>query len=242
MTILEQITQMKSQGIPDAEIVGKLQQQGISPKEINDALGQSQIKSAIAGPAEMQPSITQQGPPAPSQESPGSYTPQTQEMPPEQAMYAPQQESPSPQEFYQQDAYGGYSAGGGSDVDSMIEIAEQIFSQKIKKIQKQVEDINEFKALAQVKIDNTEERLKRIEKTLDKLQIAILEKIGSYGKNLEGIKKEMSMMQDSFGKVVNQAVRGHKTHHPITHKAPVHKAPLHAVKPVAKKTSVKKKK
>ena len=71
--------------------------------------------------------------------------------------------------------------------------------------------------LTQTKIDNIADRLKRIEATIDKLQMTILEKIGSYGNNLESIKKEMAMMQDSFGKVVNQAVRGHKAH--VAHKS-----------------------
>ena len=35
------------------------------------------------------------------------------------------------------------------------------------------------------------------------MQIAILEKVGSYGQNLDSIKKEMSMMQDSFTKMVS---------------------------------------
>ena len=45
MGVLEQITQMKNQGIPDQEIVSNLQEQGVSPREINDALSQSQIKN-----------------------------------------------------------------------------------------------------------------------------------------------------------------------------------------------------
>ena len=103
----------------------------------------------------------------------------------------------------------------------MIEVSEQVFSEKIREIQKKVEGMNEFKTLAQTKIEDIANRLKRIETTIDKLQIAILEKIGSYGKNLDGIKKEMSMMQDSFGKVVNQAVSAHKAH--TTHKTPSRK-------------------
>ena len=219
MGVLEQITQMKNQGIPDQEIVSNLQEQGVSPKEINDALSQSQIKNAVSNTGnieEMQPATTGQNPPAPSPQEQGSYIPKTQEMPElpstQQEMYAPQsqQEYPQQQELYQQDdAYNYPAEGVGSD--TIIEIAEQVFSEKIKKIQKQVEDINEFKTLAQTKIDNTSNRLKKIETIIDKLQIAILEKIGSYGKNIESIKKEMSMMQDSFGKVVNQAVRGHAT-------------------------------
>ncbi len=222
MGVLEQITQMKNQGIPDQKIVSNLQEQGVSPKEINDALSQSQIKNAVSNTRDieqMQPAITGQNPPTPNPQEQGNYIPKTQEMPElprtEQEMYAPQpqQENPQQEEFYQQqDAYNYPAEGVGSDI--IIEIAEQVFSEKIKKIQKQVEIINEFKTFAQTKIDNTAERLKRIEATIDKLQIAILEKIGSYGRNIESIKKEMGMMQDSFGKVVNQAVRGHTIHTP----------------------------
>jgi len=44
MGILEQVTKMKEQGIPDNQIANKLQEQRVSPKEINDALNQSKIK------------------------------------------------------------------------------------------------------------------------------------------------------------------------------------------------------
>ncbi len=210
MGVLEQIMQMKNQRIPDEEIVSRLQEQGVSPREINDALNQSQIKNAVSG-EEMMPEQS----PIPNQQNQGDYIPQAQEMPElprtNQETYAPQtQEYDQPQEAYTQDNYG-YPAQTGFDSNTIIEISEQVFSEKIKKIQKQVESINEFKTLAETKIENTSDRLKRIETTIDKLQIAILEKIGSYGKNIENIKKEMSMMQDSFGKVVNQAVRGQKS-------------------------------
>jgi hypothetical protein len=45
-----------------------------------------------------------------------------------------------------------------------------------------------------------------MENVFDKLQITILEKIGSYGQNLENIKKEMEMMQNSFSKIVEPLV------------------------------------
>ena len=210
MGVLEQIKQMKNQNMPDEEIVSQLYGQGISPREINDALNQSQIKRAVVD--ERDANFT----PSPNQQSQGNYVPKTQEVPESptagEEMYPQQQEYFQPQEeVYQQDTYG-YPAG--IDSDTIIEIAEQVFSEKMKKVQKQVEDLNEFKTLAQTRIENIADRLKRIETTIDKLQIAILEKIGSYGENIDAIKKEMSMMQDSFGKVVNQAVRGYKS--PIT--------------------------
>ena len=216
MGILEQITQMKNQGIPDADIIDRLREQGISPRAISDALSQAQIKSAITDVREMdypQPQNTEQifdnysdtrNMPAPLQRNYDLYTPQTQEIP-EQSYSQGVQEEYSPQE-----AYGDSSR---NSADTLIEISEQVFSEKIKKFQKNIDEINEFKIIAQTKIENNAERLKRIEETLDRLQGAILEKIGSYGGNLESIKKEMSMMQDSFGKIINKvADKTERTH------------------------------
>jgi len=48
MTILEEVSGMRSQGIPEEEIIKKLQDQGVSPKSINDALDQEKIKKAVS--------------------------------------------------------------------------------------------------------------------------------------------------------------------------------------------------
>ena len=84
----------------------------------------------------------------------------------------------------------------------MIEISEQVFTEKIKKIEKQIDKMNDTQAVLQTQTEYATERLKRIESIMDKLQVAILERIGSYGKNLESIKKEMEMIEDSFTKIV----------------------------------------
>ena len=44
MGVLEQIMQMRSQGISDEEIISRLQERGITPQAINDALSQAEIK------------------------------------------------------------------------------------------------------------------------------------------------------------------------------------------------------
>ena len=196
MGVLDQITQMKNQGIPDEEIVIKLQEQRVSPKEINNAMSQAKIKSAVSDIEDMQPSImkTPQTPTSNTE----AYIPQTQES--EQETYAPQP-GHQQEEYYPQEGYDEYSSTG-TDTDTIIEIAEQVFSEKMQKVQKQLEKLNEFQTLSQVKINSTAERLKRIETIIDNLQISILEKVGSYGKNLDNIKKEMSMMQDSFRKTL----------------------------------------
>ena len=195
MTVLDQIMQMKGQGVSDEEIVGQLAQQGISPKEINDALNQAQIKNAVSYDEELQPSIIQGGeaPPAPDQ----NYNAGTYQQPQPQEAYAPQESG----QYYTPEGQG--YAPEGVNTDTVMEIADQVFSDKIKKIQKQVDTTSEAAIVLQTKTENISDRLKKIETIIDQLQMSILEKVGSYGNNLESIKKEMSMMQDSFSKMVS---------------------------------------
>jgi hypothetical protein len=136
------------------------------------------------------------------------------------AQYAQSQRYPSQQDYQ----YSQYSqqAGGITDTDTMIEVADQVFSEKNKPLQKKIEDMNEFRVLAQANIDHISERLKKIESIIDKLQATILEKVGDYGGGIESVKKELTMMQDSFGKMVNgiadRQEEKHQHHH-IQHHA-----------------------
>jgi len=232
MGVLEQVNEMKNQGMPEEEIASRLKDQGISPKAIMDALDQSQIKNAITEDYEdegMPPSLPEDyskypqtqdiSAPMPQQQY-APYAPQTQEI---SDSYAPESQTYAPgEEYYPQEGYEGYSPESMNS-DTLIEISEQVFEEKIEKIKNQIEELNEFKVLAETKIEHNTERLKRIEASIDKLQSAILEKVGAYGNTLDSIKKEMSMMQDSFGKVVDKAVKGHHVHtehkeHKTTHK------------------------
>jgi len=234
MGILEQVTQLKNQGIPENEITTKLRDQGVSPKEINDAYNQLNIKHAVSNNPvgqEMESSIMEQPPtpPKPNYPQVGAQTkeidggdlyapqPPKQEteqepIPPkiqefhEQETYNPtlQRDPPQMQEFYPQEGYGDYvESSSTNNTDTMIQISEQVFSEKIKKFKNQLNDTREFKALAQVKLENISSRLKRMETSFDQLQGEILQKIGNYGRNLETNRKEMDMMQDSFRKMVN---------------------------------------
>src|SRR4030042_722700 len=100
MGVLDQIMQMKRQGIPDEQIVNGLAQQGISPREINDALKQAQIKNAVSdyGEGDLQPSIMPETEiPVPSQQS-QIYTPQYYRKGNEQGYTQPQEGAYQPQQ------------------------------------------------------------------------------------------------------------------------------------------------
>jgi DNA-binding transcriptional MerR regulator len=204
MGVLEQVSQMKTQGIPESEIISRLNQQGISPKIINDALSQSQIKDAVYNPQE-EISPSEQIPMPEERTSEAAYVPKTQEMGQETYVPAPQEEYAPPQEVYQPETYGYPAPAETYNTDMIIEVAEQIFTEKIKKIEKQIDKMNDTQTILQTQVEHATERLKRSESIIDKLQIAILEKIGSYGRNLESIKKEMAMVEDSFSKIIPSA-------------------------------------
>ena len=252
MSVLDQVIELRNRGVSEREIMINLREQGISPGAIADALGQAQIKNAVSSESmngnneELEPSIMMpeqeeslptEGslsdedltPPSPSMyqmqnPSRAGFVPLHREVAEEE--YAPQQEAYSPYQPYlspetQQSPEYEYPQQT-ADTDTIIEIAEQVFSEKIKLLQKHLEDLNEFKVLMQSKVENVSERLKRIEGSIDRLQAEILEKVGSYGRGFDSIQKEMSMMQDSFGKMVgnlaDKAEHKHHEHHaPPTH-------------------------
>jgi predicted transcriptional regulator len=157
-----------------------------------------------------------------------------------------------PQEYTQQEGQevSEYQPGAmaSSDTDTIIEISEQVFAERMKGAVKQLESLIEFKTLSETKIENISHRLARIEASIDKLQIAILEKVGSYGRGLDSMKKEVEMVQDSFSKIVNKVAeksetrtREHTEHHNKPHHVQEqnHQAqPLHTVHRIEKKTTV----
>lgn len=217
MTIIDQIMQMKNQGMPDEEILNNLQQQGFSPKEINDAINQAQVKSAVDGSSEsnfyngngnMQQSTmsdssnqySQGYNQAPSASDSSQY--QNQD-------YSPQQ---SQDEYDNQYQNQDYSPQGYSQSGSVVEIAEQVVQEELKSFSSKLREIQEFKRLTETKIENLSDRLKRIENSMDKMQSAILEKIGSYGNDIQSVKKEMNMLEDSFSKVAKPLLDKSKKH------------------------------
>ena len=197
MGVLDQIMQMRNQGVGDEDIVRTLQEKGVTPKAISDALGQAQIKQAVSD------EYSQQGGEAPSPNY-NQYAPRAQEEQYNQG-YQPSQ----PQEYSPQQGYEESYSQGGIDSSTVIEISEQVFNEKIQKLQKQLKEVSEFKSLAEGKMENLIERLKRLEHLMDTLQVQILEKVGSYGRKIEQTEKEMEMMQDSFSKVIPSLVGKH---------------------------------
>lgn len=196
MSTIDEIRQLQQQGYNDDEVTQKLMEAGYSPKEINYSLSQSRIKSAVVDNVqasminqEMQPSALQS-------EQPNTQlaAPQPQEQ--YQEYYQPQQQT---QEYYPQQS--------GASTETITEIAEQIMAEKLIEVKKVINSMVEFKSVMDAKVTGLDERLKRIESIISNLQASIIGKIGGFGKGIEEIKEEMTMMQDSFSKMINPIAR-----------------------------------
>lgn len=111
MATLEKIKEMQMQGYDDADIVNNLQQQGVSPREINESLSQSKIKAAVAdqGNSMQVPQQTREINPnqdmQPSLMNTSEYS-QTQEISPQEPLPTqPNQPISQAQEFQAQEIY-----------------------------------------------------------------------------------------------------------------------------------------
>jgi len=192
MNILDKINEMKKEGLDDSQISRRLREEGISPKEIDDALEQGQVKSAVYEEA---------APPYPDFQPEIASHAETEDFEqPAIAMDYPQ--NPSGQEYGEYPDYQ-YQNAPPVDTEMISEIVEQILDEKTKEMQTDISELIKFKIEMQGAIDNIDYRLKRIEHTIDKLQTSILGTIGNYGKNISDLKREVQMTQESFSKVIS---------------------------------------
>ena len=246
MTTLDQVKQLRSQGMNDSQIAQQLKEQGINPLEVSQTIEQAKIKAAIspeqAAPPQ-QTKRTQQYAEQPTQgltpDMQPSITEAQQPMPTNQGIQPQeqQQQAPSEQEYYQegQEYYPEYQQyQTESGIDTSTEIAEQITDEKIAKLKKEIGNITTLRTTTERNFQNLSERLKRIEDIIDRLQATILGKIGSYGQSVSDIKKEMSLMQNSFSKALPNYIK------PIVKKTP--KVKTESKKPTSKTESGKKSK
>lgn len=247
MSTLDDVRKMQEEGKSEQEIKTALQSRGLSEKEISETLSQFQIKGAVSGEKQKQ-----ELPPVPSPQKTSALpqgetavaqakAPATQEdIDSEQGqismMSAPQQspqeeseeifsEDPQEQEaFYQSQApqdYG-YSQPQYSS-DTISEISEQIISEKLSPIRTELEKTLDLKTTIDSKISYIEERLKRIESIIDKLQLSILQKVGDYATDVSDIKREMVETQKSFKSLLEKKHSQHKEHKTHHHKSTTHK-------------------
>jgi hypothetical protein len=202
MGILEDIQKMKQAGMQDNQIILKLQEQGNSYRAISEAISQSKIKQAVES------SEQESLPPMPSEMQQQEMSQETQQYPQDLS----NQQETAPQEYFSgyepqpQDNQQQYQEQN----DTMMEISEQVVSEKLSDIRKKLENMSSFKTEIETKAEAIEDRLNRIEKIIDSLQTSVLRKVGDYVTNVEDIKKELIESQKTIAKALGS--KHHKEH------------------------------
>jgi len=182
MPLLDTVIKMQGQGIADKDIAKRLREQGYSPKEILEAISQSKIKVAVSGQA-------------PVQQVQQSY----QEQYPQQVQQVPTQQYPD------QYAYQAYPQAP-QDNETAREIAEEVAEEKVSELREQVLSFSSLKKQFESQIQDLDKRLRLIESSIDKIQMAILGKIAEYSKDLQNITTELQSTQETFKKVINPTI------------------------------------
>jgi hypothetical protein len=211
MAALERVMQMKSEGYSEPQIIDALKGEGVSPKEIYNALTQSTIKSELSQAPMAEQSTEGYYPSGAPQE--GQDNAYSQEQTPDPSSQYPQyqQENTYPQEQAPQDynqqyqQYPEYQAPQQqqTDIETINEIAEQIVEEKTVDLKKQISSFKNYNEETKTEFERINKKLERIENNFNELQVAILRKIGEYGENIRNISSEMHETQDSFSKILN---------------------------------------
>jgi hypothetical protein len=220
MAVLDRVIQMHNQGIGDDEVIKRLSNEGLSIKEINDAVNQSKIKMAVnqqqtAGYSDSQ---TQQAPQAPYQDYSQTAYDYNQQFSPayqEQQYAAPQAQSQYPEQYEQQAGYQQQYApqqypSMGVDTETITQISEQIINEKLKELKDSMGDIASFKSNTQERISDLNDRLKRIENSLEKIQQAIIGKVGEFGESVAYIHKDLENLHETTSKLMNPLIDNYR--------------------------------
>ena len=222
---VDDVMRMIQKGMSDMDIITRLSEEGYSPIQISDALNQAKIKKEISGAEGLQPSIMQQVPvPTPKQAPVPSPKIIPSLQPAQQAMPAAQEYPAYP---YQYPTYQPPEQQPKLETEAIEEIAEEIVNEKWSEIKSKIADVIEWKTYAEKRITSVDDRIKRMEASMDRLQAALLSKMQEYQRSVKDIGAEMAGLEGAFGKILSPFVENMKELSRIT-------GELKAAKPKAK--------
>jgi predicted CopG family antitoxin len=203
---------MKQNGKTDLEILNTLKEEGISPREISEALSQQKIKSAVSAENNpntegMEPSIYQNQENETNQYSQADNQNQFQTPSPNQTNQQYTQNYNQQNQYSQEQyAYQGQEQNyisQGLDIETVRDIAKQELEENMKKTKAQVDLLSKAKTDLGFQVQSIENRLIKIESIIQELQTAIIRKIGEYGEAVSSLSSELQETQKSFSKVIN---------------------------------------
>jgi len=207
MAALDRFIQMQQEGKSEQQIINSLREEGFPLTEIDDAVNQVKIKTAVSQEPDQNSqnqtysSYPDQGYSQASQETYDSYPT------PDQSTQYQSYESSS-QGYGQQD-YGNYDGGGyyqQTSTDTVTDIAEQVVNKKMQELSKILEKVVQTTNSSERELNDIKERIKRIENSLDAIQKAIIGKIGEFGESTRMVQKDLENIHGTMSKMMNPLI------------------------------------
>jgi hypothetical protein len=239
-TPVDIVLSMMHSGSSDPEIIRRLSEQGYSPVQITDALNQAKIKKEINVTEGLQPSIMQSQAPALQLPVPTPYgTPvprPTAAVPQQQVQISTPVSVTAEYPTYPYQYPTAEQESPKFETEAMEEIAEEIVNEKWAEIKNKISDVVEWKIYAEKRVASIDERIKRIEQSMDRLQAALLTKVQEYQRSVKDLGVEMASIEGAFGKVLTPFVDNMRELSRITGEL---KSTQNRAKPKAKKARAK---
>lgn len=176
---INDITQMRNQGLTNNQIIQNLQRQGYSNTQIFDAMNQVDTKMAVEG---MQQAPNQQA--SDNQPQSGLFT-------------SPGQDAGSPPPATNQ-----VRNIFSNDQTKIEELVETIIEEKWVELVNDVSKIVEWKNRVESKVVEMEVQLKTLNDKFSDLNQAVLGKINEYDKHIMEIGSDIKAMEKVFSKVL----------------------------------------
>jgi len=204
MAALERVQELQQQGIQEQQIIQQLQQEGYAVPDINNAMNQVRIKSAVSDVPQEQQGMQQSvmSAPAAQEAAPAETLPTSQPAEyPAQEQYPAYSETP---DAYSNQAY--YPEQGGYGVETITEISEQIVNDKIKDVLMKVSELSSSKERVETKLKDLDRRLKAIEGSIENLQQAVMGKVREFGESNAAVHQDLEALHGTMSKMMNPLV------------------------------------
>jgi hypothetical protein len=188
------------------------------PQQAEEQVGQIEEQPSAIETGEvkgMQPSIlTQEGQveqikpepqiqvPAPTPSAPAVPTPQT--VPETTGEVMPPTAGPAQPYYPYQYPYQQYETyETATPVETIEQLSEEIINEKWQQFEKKFGNIAEIKKEIISRIDNINSRVEKLEQRFDKINLMLLEKMGSQERTISTVGKEIDMLENTFKKVLD---------------------------------------
>ena len=184
-TPVNQVIEMRNQGLSNNQIVQTLQTQGYNSTQIYDALNQADMKGGVEPVSP--DSLQFQEPENPMPQMPSYSNESSYPTTGGQNQYTSQE---TPESYYQPSNIG------------TEELVESIIDEKWEDLMKDINKVIEWKNKTEIRITKMEQNIENLKENISQLQKAITGKVGEYDKHILEVGTEIKALEKVFQKVL----------------------------------------